>query len=154
MSTILHNATLATMTAGYGLVEGGAVVIEDDRILWAGPEAAMPATPGERLDLGGRLVTPGLVDCHTHLVFAGDRAREFELRLQGATYEEVARAGGGILSTVRATRAASEDALLAAALPRVDQMLAQGVTTIEVKSGYGLDVETELRMLRAARRIA
>jgi len=154
MSTILHNATLATMTAGYGLVEGGAVVIEDDRILWAGPEAAMPATPGERLDLGGRLVTPGLVDCHTHLVFAGGRAREFELRLQGATYEEVARAGGGILSTVRATRAASEDDLLAAALPRVDQMLAQGVTTIEVKSGYGLDIETELRMLRAARRIA
>jgi imidazolonepropionase len=154
MTTILHNATLATMTAGYGLVEGGSVVIEEDRILWAGPEAAMPAASGERFDLGGRLVTPGLIDCHTHLVFAGDRAREFELRLQGATYEEVARAGGGILSTVRATRAASEDALLAAALPRVDQMLAQGVTTIEAKSGYGLDIETELRMLRAARRIA
>jgi len=154
MTTILHNATLATMTAGYGLVEGGAVVIEGDRIVWAGPEASMPAASGERLDLGGRLVTPGLVDCHTHLVFAGDRAREFELRLQGATYEEVARAGGGILSTVRATRAASEDDLLAAALPRVDQMLAQGVTCIEVKSGYGLDIETELRTLRAARRIA
>lgn len=154
MTTILHNATLATMTAGYGLVEGGAVVIEGDRIVWAGPEAAMPAASGERLDLGGRLVTPGLIDCHTHLVFAGDRAREFELRLQGATYEEVARAGGGILSTVRATRAASEDGLLAAALPRLDQMLAQGVTCIEVKSGYGLDIETELRTLRAARRIA
>ena len=154
MTTILHNATLATMTEGYGLVEGGAVVIEGERILWAGPEGAMPATPGERLDLGGRLVTPGLIDCHTHLVFAGDRAREFEMRLNGATYEEVARAGGGILSTVRATREASEEALLAAALPRVDAMLAEGVAVIEVKSGYGLDIATELRMLRAARRIA
>lgn len=154
MTTILHNATLAAMTEGYGLVEGGAVVIEGERILWAGPEGAMPATPGERLDLGGRLVTPGLIDCHTHLVFAGDRAREFEMRLNGATYEEVARAGGGILSTVRATREASEEALLAAALPRVDAMLAEGVTVIEVKSGYGLDIATELRMLRAARRIA
>jgi imidazolonepropionase len=154
MTTILHNATLATMTEGYGLVEGGAVVIEGERILWAGPEGAMPATPGERLDLGGRLVTPGLIDCHTHLVFAGDRAREFEMRLNGASYEEVARAGGGILSTVRATREASEEALLAAALPRVDAMLAEGVAVIEVKSGYGLDIATELRMLRAARRIA
>jgi imidazolonepropionase len=130
------------------------VVIEGERILWAGPEGAMPAMPGERLDLGGRLVTPGLIDCHTHLVFAGDRAREFEMRLNGASYEEVARAGGGILSTVRATREASEEALLAAALPRVDAMLAEGVAVIEVKSGYGLDIATELRMLRAARRIA
>ena len=151
---ILRNATLATMTAGYGLVEGGAVVIEGDRIVWAGPEAEVPPAAGERIDLGGRLVTPGLVDCHTHLVFAGDRAREFEMRLEGATYEEVARAGGGIVSTVRATRAATEDELLAGALPRIDQMLAQGVTCIEIKSGYGLDVEAELRMLRAARRIA
>jgi imidazolonepropionase len=154
MTMILRNATLATMTVGHGLVEGGAGVIEGDRIVWAGPEAEAPPAMGERIDLGGRLVTPGLVDCHTHLVFAGDRAREFEMRLEGATYEEVARAGGGILSTVRATRAASEDELLAGALPRIDQMLAQGVTCIEIKSGYGLDVETELRMLRAARRIA
>jgi len=151
---ILRNATLATMTAGYGLVEGGAVVIQGDRIAWAGPDADRPAAQGEEIDLGGRLVTPGLIDCHTHLVFAGDRAREFEMRLQGASYEEVARAGGGILSTVRATRAATEDDLLAGALPRADQMLARGVTCIEVKSGYGLDIETELRMLRAARRIA
>lgn len=152
---ILRNATLATMTAaGHGLVEGGTVVIEGDRIVWAGPGAAAPPAGGEAIDLGGRLVTPGLVDCHTHLLFAGDRAREFEMRLEGATYEQVARAGGGILSTVRATRAATEDDLLAGALPRVDQMLAQGTTCIEVKSGYGLDIETELRMLRAARRIA
>lgn len=151
---ILGNATLATMTEGYGLIEAGAIVIDGDRIVWAGREADMPAAQGERIDLGGRLVTPGLIDCHTHLVFAGDRAREFEMRLNGASYEEVARAGGGIVSTVRATRNASEEALLADALPRVDQMLAQGVTCIEVKSGYGLDIETELRMLRAARRIA
>ena len=152
---ILCNATLATMTQGYGLIERGAVVIEADRILWAGPEADLPAdTPGERVDLGGRLVTPGLIDCHTHVVFAGNRAREFEMRLTGASYQDIARAGGGILSTVRATRAASEDDLLATALARVDAMIAEGVTVIEVKSGYGLDIDTELRMLRVARRIA
>jgi len=151
----LCNATLATMTAGYGLIEGGAILIDGERIVWAGPEAEAPgaAAAARRIDLGGRLVTPGLIDCHTHLVFAGDRAREFELRLTGASYEEVARAGGGIVSTVRATRAASEAELLQAALPRVDQMLAVGVTMIEVKSGYGLDIETELRMLRVAREI-
>lgn len=151
----LCNATLATMTDGYGLIEGAAILIDGERITWAGPEAEAPgaAAAVRRIDLGGRLVTPGLIDCHTHLVFAGDRAREFELRLNGASYEEVARAGGGIVSTVRATRAASEAALLEAALPRVDQMLAGGVTMIEVKSGYGLDVETELRMLRVARAI-
>jgi imidazolonepropionase len=153
-AVILGNATLATMSRGYGLVEAGAVAIEGNRIAWVGPEAELPAgLAGDRVDLGGRLVTPGLIDCHTHVVFAGDRAREFEMRLQGASYEEIARAGGGILSTVRATRAADEDALLAAALPRVDRMLAAGVTTIEVKSGYGLDLTTELAMLRAARRI-
>ena len=130
---ILCNATLATMTQGYGLIERGAVVIEADRILWAGPEADLPAdTPGERVDLGGRLVTPGLIDCHTHVVFAGNRAREFEMRLTGASYQDIARAGGGILSTVRATRAASEDDLLATALARVDAMIAEGVTVIEV----------------------
>ena len=105
-------------------------------------------------DVAGRLVTPALIDCHTHVVHAGDRAREFEMRLEGAAYEEIARAGGGIMSTVRATRAADEAALLAAALPRVDAMLAEGVATIEVKSGYGLEPETELRMLRVARAIA
>jgi imidazolonepropionase len=151
----LRNATLASMTEGYGLIEGAAILIDGDRIVWAGPEAEAPgaAAAARRIDLGGRLVTPGLIDCHTHLVFAGDRAREFELRLTGASYEEVARAGGGIVSTVRATRAASEAELLEAALPRVDQMLAGGVTMIEVKSGYGLDIETELRMLRVAREI-
>lgn len=156
---ILCNATLATMTGGYGLIDRAAVVIGGDRILWAGPEADLPrdlppAFGNDRLDIGGRLVTPGLVDCHTHLVFAGNRAREFEMRLNGASYEEVARAGGGIVSTVRATREAGLDDLVAAALPRVDQMLAEGVTTVEIKSGYGLDVDTELRMLRAARVIA
>lgn len=148
---ILCNATLATMDGG--LIEGGAVVIEGARITWVGATADLPGG-GERIDLGGRLVTPGLIDCHTHLVFAGDRAREFQMRLEGASYEEVARAGGGIVSTVRATRAASEAELLAQSLPRVDAMIAQGVTTVEIKSGYGLDIDTELRMLRVARRIA
>ncbi len=150
---LLRNAVLATMAEGHGLIEHGAVMVEDGRIAWVGPDADRPAAKVETLDLGGRLVTPGLIDCHTHVVFAGDRAREFELRLQGASYEEVARAGGGIVSTVRATRAASEDELITAALIRVDLLRAQGATTIEVKSGYGLDIETELRMLRAARRI-
>jgi len=150
---LFHNATLATMTHGYGLIERGAVLIDGAGIAWVGPEAAAPACTGARIDLGGRLVTPGLIDCHTHVVHAGERAREFEMRLQGASYADIARAGGGILSTVRATRAADEAALLAQSLPRVDRMLAQGVTTIEVKSGYGLDIETELSMLRVARRI-
>lgn len=146
---ILTNAVLAMDD---GLIAPGAVVIDGAQIVWAGPMAECPA--GEAIDLGGRLVTPGLIDCHTHLVFAGDRAREFEMRLEGASYEEVARAGGGIVSTVRATRAASEEQLLAQSLPRVDAMIAQGVTSVEIKSGYGLDIETELRMLRVARRIA
>lgn len=153
---LLTDATLATMAPGgapYGLVEGGAVAIEGGRIAWAGPAAELPAAlaalPAERLD--GRLVTPGLIDCHTHLVFGGDRAAEFERRLNGASYAEIAREGGGILSTVRATRAADEAALVEGALRRLDRLLADGVTTVEVKSGYGLDRETELRMLRAAR---
>ena len=155
---ILSNATLATMlpdTSSYGLVKNGVVALRDGKIAWAGPEADLPAIFADwpREDLGGRLITPALVDCHTHIVFGGNRAREFELRLEGASYEEVARAGGGIVSTVTATRAASEDDLVANALPRVDALLAEGVTTIEIKSGYGLDIETELRMLRAARRI-
>jgi imidazolonepropionase len=152
---LLTEARLATMAGGapYGLIEDGAVAIRGGRIAWAGPAADMPADlralPAR--GLGGRLVTPALIDCHTHTVFGGNRAREFELRLEGASYAEIARAGGGIVSTVSATRAASEDDLLAAALTRIDRMA--GVGTVEIKSGYGLDVETELRMLRVARRI-
>lgn len=152
---LLTHATLATMTDGYGLIPDAAVALDGDRIAWAGPMADLPAahrTLPER-DCAGRLVTPGLIDCHSHAVFAGHRAVEFELRLKGASYEEIARAGGGILSTVSATRAASEDDLLALALPRIDLLMASGATTIEVKSGYGLTVADELKMLRAARRI-
>lgn len=154
---ILCNARLATLDGpGYGLVEAGAVVLERGRILWVGPEGDLPGDHAQapRRDLGGRLVTPAPIDCHSHIVFDGDRAREFEMRLQGASYEQIARAGGGILSTVSATRAASEDDLVAQALPRLDAMIAEGLTTIEVKSGYGLEQEAELRMLRAARRLA
>lgn len=148
---ILTNVTIAPMGSGAGLLEDAALRLEGDRIAWVGPVSGLDGQGGEHIDLGGRLVTPGLVDCHTHLVHAGDRAREFEMRLLGASYEEVARAGGGIVSTVRATRAASEAELLAAALPRLDRMLAEGVTTVEVKSGYGLTVADELKMLRVAR---
>ncbi|MBL9063277.1 imidazolonepropionase [Tabrizicola sp.] len=152
---LLTHATLATMTNGYGLVRDAAVALEGDRIAWSGPMHDLPSAfrslPAQ--DAGGRLLTPGLIDCHTHAVFGGHRAVEFELRLKGASYEEVARAGGGILSTVTATRAAGEEALLAKALPRVDQLIASGATTIEVKSGYGLTIEDELKMLRVARRI-
>jgi imidazolonepropionase len=155
---LLVNAILAGTEAArpYGLIPQGAVVLDGARIAWAGPEVEVPARFAalERLDLGGRLVTPGLIDCHTHIVHGGNRAREFEMRLEGATYEEVARAGGGIVSTVAATRTAGKDRLLSEALPRVDALIAEGVTTLEVKSGYGLDIEKELTMLRAARRIA
>ncbi len=159
MQTLWTNARLATMDparGGLGIVEDGAVLAEDGRIVRVGPASEMPPADGERavVDLAGRWVTPGLVDCHTHLVHGGDRAMEFEMRLAGASYEEVARAGGGIVSTVAATRAASEDDLVASALPRLDALLAEGVTTVEIKSGYGLDLESELRMLRAARRLA
>ncbi len=155
---LLDNARIATMTPGqgYGLIEAAALVVQDQTIAWLGPRGDLPdAFAGqERLDLGGRLLTPGLIDCHTHIVHGGNRAREFELRLEGASYEEIARAGGGIVSTVEATRAASLEALVQAALPRVDALIAEGVTTLEIKSGYGLDLETELRMLQAARQIA
>ena len=138
----LTHATIATMTNGYGLIRDAAVAMDGDRIAWAGPMGDLP--PAFRLlpaqDARGRLVTPGLIDCHTHAVFGGHRAVEFELRLKGASYEEIARAGGGILSTVTATRVASEDELLAKALPRVDQLIASGATTIEVKSGYVLTI--------------
>ncbi|HRY23901.1 MAG: imidazolonepropionase [Geminicoccaceae bacterium] len=153
---LLTNARFATMQSGgapYGALDDAALLIEAGRIAWLGPLSAAPRA-AETADLGGRWVLPGLVDCHTHIVFGGNRAREFELRLEGATYEEVARAGGGILSTVKATRAASVDELVAQALPRLDHLLAEGVTTIEIKSGYGLELESEIRMLEAARRLA
>jgi imidazolonepropionase len=149
-------ATLAPGQPGLGVVERGAVAAKDGRIAFAGPAADLPTgwDARHRVALDGRWVMPGLVDCHTHLVYAGERAHEFELRLAGASYEDIARAGGGIVSTVKATRAASEDDLVRASLPRLDRLLAEGVTTIEIKSGYGLDSKTEMRMLRAARRLA
>jgi imidazolonepropionase len=155
---IWHDARLATLAPdrpGLGVVERGAVAALDGRIAFAGPEADLPTgwDARERIALDGRWITPGLIDCHTHLVHAGDRAHEFELRLRGASYEEIARQGGGILSTVKATRAASEDELVAQSLPRLDRLIAEGVTTIEIKSGYGLDLETEARMLQAGRRL-
>ena len=154
---LLTDLTVATMDGpGYGLASDVAIAAEDGKIAWVGPVAECPEpwSRAERQGLSGRLVTPAFIDCHTHVVHGGNRAREFEMRLEGASYEDVARAGGGILSTVKATRAAGEDALVREALPRVDALIAEGVSIIEVKSGYGLDRETELRMLRAARRIA
>ena len=147
-------ATMAEGGAAYGAVEDGALLVRDGRIVWAGARADLPAHEAATIDrLGGRWVTPGLVDCHTHLVFGGDRSGEFEQRLGGATYEEIARAGGGIVSSVAATRAASEDALYASAVARLAGLKATGVTTVEIKSGYGLDQDSELKMLRVARRI-
>ncbi len=148
-------ATMGAESGGYGLIEDGALVVEAGRISWIGKRVDLPAdySGAEQIDLEGRIVTPGLVDCHTHLVYGGDRAREFEMRLEGASYEEIARAGGGIVSSVKNTRDASEEELLASALPRVDTLLREGVTTLEIKSGYGLDIESEMKMLRVARRI-
>ncbi len=147
-------ATMAESGAAYGAVEDGALLVRDGRIVWAGARADLPAREAATIDrLDGRWVTPGLVDCHTHLVFGGDRSGEFEQRLGGATYEEIARAGGGIVSSVAATRAASEDALYASAVARLAGLKATGVTTVEIKSGYGLDQDSELKMLRVARRI-
>ncbi|WP_299348849.1 imidazolonepropionase [uncultured Shimia sp.] len=155
---ILTNAALATMTSGaapYGLIENGVIALQNGLIEWVGPADDLPATYSDwpHDDLAGRLVTPGLIDPHTHVVFAGDRAAEFEMRLNGASYEEVARAGGGIVSTVTATRKANVEKLVDLALPRVKTLISEGVTTLEIKSGYGLDQEAELNMLRAARRI-
>ncbi len=147
------NARLATMRAdlpGLGVVEVGAIGMRDGRIAFAGAAADAPDA-ADVIDCGGRWITPGLIDAHTHLVFAGDRIAEFELRQKGASYEEIARAGGGIASTVAATRAASEAALVQSALPRLDALIAEGVTTIEIKSGYGLTLTDEAKMLRAAR---
>jgi imidazolonepropionase len=149
--------TLATLDAGtgYGLVEDGALAWRDGLLAYVGPRSGLPAGAGAatEIEFDGGLATPGLVDCHTHLVFAGNRAAEFEMRLQGASYEAIARAGGGIVSTVRAVRDASEDVLFAASLPRAQALLRDGVTTLEIKSGYGLELDSERRMLRVARRI-
>jgi imidazolonepropionase len=156
-SALWRNARIATLagSAGWGWIGRGAIRVEEDRIAWIGPEQALAAgaTFDVEHDLGGRLVTPGLVDCHTHLVYGGQRAREFELRLQGASYEDIARAGGGIRSTVAATRAASDDTLFATARERARALMAEGVTTLEIKSGYGLDAHHEARCLRVARRL-
>jgi imidazolonepropionase len=153
---IWHNARLATVREdlpGLGVIEDGVIAVRDGCIAFAGGSSNFPvdADAPERIDCAGRWITPGLVDCHTHLVFGGNRAHEFELRLQGASYEEIARAGGGIVSTVAATRAASEAELIASALPRLDALIGEGVTTLEIKSGYGLNTETEMRQLSAAR---
>jgi len=152
MDRLWINARLATMAGdGLGVVEDGVVAARDGRIAYAGPRAGAPETAAEIIDCAGRWITPGLIDCHTHLVHAGNRAGEWAQRLEGVSYEEIARAGGGILSTMRATRAAGEAQLVELALPRLDALLAEGVTTIEVKSGYGLTLADELKMLRAAR---
>lgn len=149
------NARLATMTGpALGVVEDGALAVAGGRIAYAGPRNCAPSIDAaDVIDCEGRCITPGLVDCHTHIVHAGNRANEFEMRMGGLTYADIARAGGGIVSTVRATRAANEDALLASALRRLDALIAEGATTVEVKSGYGLDLDSERRMLRVARRL-
>ncbi len=148
-----QGARLATMTEA-GVVEDGVVACRDGRIVYAGSRADAPALQArEVVDCAGRWITPGLIDCHTHLIHAGNRAHEFELRLAGASYEEIARAGGGIVSTMKATRAASVEELVEAALPRLDALIAEGVTTIEIKSGYGLSLDAEVKMLRAARHL-
>jgi imidazolonepropionase len=156
-STLWRNARLATMSGPepWGWLERGALLTEGDRIAFVGEEAALPAglEPEREVDLGGALLTPGLIDCHTHLVYGGQRAREFELRLHGASYEQIARAGGGIRSTVAATRAASDDELFTAARERAKTLMHEGVTTLEIKSGYGLSAEHEARCLRIARRL-
>jgi len=144
--------------APYGLIEDAALVSAGEQLLWVGPRAALPGdliqADATLHSLGGALVTPGLIDCHTHLIHGGDRAREFEMRLEGATYEQIARAGGGIANTVRATRAASEPTLLEQAGKRLRDLLAEGVTTVEIKSGYGLDLDSERKCLRVARELA
>ncbi|WP_316356070.1 imidazolonepropionase [Devosia sp.] len=156
MARLWTNARIATIAEGLpglGTIERGAILAVGERIVWVGEMDDLPAAgqSAERIDLDGRWVTPGLIDCHTHLVHGGDRALEFEMRLDGASYEDIARAGGGIISSVTATRASSVEQLVATALPRLDRLIAEGVTTVEIKSGYGLDLASELAMLRAAR---
>lgn len=148
-------ASFASSLPGMGIVENGAIAVRDGRIAYAGPEAELPAAlrTAETVDCEGRWITPGLIDCHTHLVHAGTRANEFEMRLEGASYEEIARAGGGIVSSVSALRAASEEQLVEETLPRLDALIGEGVTTVEIKSGYGLDRDNEMKALRAARRL-
>jgi imidazolonepropionase len=159
-ATLWRNARLVTLAGsqGYGVIEHGALRVEGDTLAWVGAEADLKLSMHGRAltaehDLGGALVTPGLVDGHTHLVYGGERAREFERRLEGASYEEIARAGGGIRATVAATRAASDEALFTAASRRAQALMAEGVTTLEIKSGYGLTREHEARCLRVARRL-
>ena len=149
------NLDVATMGDGYGEIRDAAIAVQDGRIAWLGPRSSLPVGWQAQVehDGAGCWTTPGLIDCHTHIVYAGSRSDEFEARLNGVSYADIARAGGGILSTVRATRAASEAALLQASLPRVRALLAEGVTTIEIKSGYGLDLASEAKMLRVARRL-
>ena len=149
------NCRVATMQDGYGLIEDAAIAVEGQGIAWVGPHADLPQAmvdaSTQRHDAGGSLVTPVLIDCHTHLVYGGDRANEFEMRLNGATYEDIARAGGGIASTVTATRAAGEQELMLQSAPRLDALMSEGVTTVEIKSGYGLSLEHERKCLRVAR---
>lgn len=149
---LLSNVHLATMDNGYGLLHDAALAVKDGRIAWIGARSDAPPAAREH-DCGGAWLTPGLIDCHTHIVHGGNRSDEWEARLNGATYEDIARQGGGIMATVRATRALDIDALVAASLPRVKALIAEGVTTLEIKSGYGLVLAAEERMLRAARRI-
>ncbi|WP_296041149.1 imidazolonepropionase [uncultured Agrobacterium sp.] len=157
--SLWRNARIATLDPsrdGLGIIEGGTIAAKDGRIVFVGPESELPSSlieQPETVDCEGRWITPSLIDCHTHLVFGGNRAMEFEMRLNGASYEEIAKAGGGIVSSVRDTRTRSEDELVAEALPRLDTLLAEGISTIEIKSGYGLNIETECKMLRVARRL-
>ena len=155
MDLVLTDTHIATMVGNdYGVILDGALAIEDGRIAWLGPQTDLPEKPARTTrSLGGRWLTPALIDCHTHLVFGGNRADEFEQRLRGVSYEDIARAGGGIMSTVSATRAASADELYAAALPRVTALATEGVATIEIKSGYGLTIDAELKMLAVARQL-
>jgi imidazolonepropionase len=148
------NVNLATMVDGYGELRDGAIAVREGRIAWIGPRADAPHEALMVRDCRGQWLTPGLVDCHTHIVHAGNRSDEFEARLNGATYEDISKSGGGIMSTVRATRAATPEELLRQSAPRVASLLAEGVTTLEIKSGYGLTLEAEAKMLRVARRIA
>jgi imidazolonepropionase len=154
--TLFTHARIATLAgdSGYGLLDDAAMLVSGDKIAWLGSMAALKAVDdAEIVDCRGRLITPGLIDCHTHLVYGGDRADEFELRLEGASYEEIAQQGGGIVSTVKSTREASDAELLAQARPRLEQLMAEGVTAVEIKSGYGLDCDNEIKMLRVAKQL-
>ena len=155
MDLLLTNARIATMNGDdYGVIDDGAIAVADGHIAWIGPHAEAPAAGTAAVrSVEGRWITPALIDCHTHLVFAGDRSAEFEQRLRGASYEDISRAGGGIMSTVAATRAASANELYAATLPRLQTLADEGVATVEIKSGYGLDIENELKMLAVARQL-